>query len=81
MNIAVFTKKTTLHKGYGGLETLNKVLCEGLYEKGYNITVFSPTWNLGASERQENGIRYVFVDCVYRMGPVLGFFGSMQQSN
>lgn len=81
MNIAVFTKKTTFHGGYGGLETLNKVLCEGLVQKGHKITVFSPRWELEAGEKHENGIKYVFVDCVYRMGPVLGFFGSLQKEN
>ncbi len=81
MKIAVFTKKTTFHEGYGGLETQNKVLCEGLCSRGHDITVFSPRWELTLDEANEGGIKYVFVDCIYRMGPVLGFFGTWQKSN
>jgi len=81
MKIAVFTKKTTFHKGYGGLETQNKVLCEGLTDRGHSITVFSPKWELSLDEVNEKGIKYIFVDCVYRMGPVFGFFGTVQKNN
>ncbi len=81
MKIAVFAKKTTLHKDYGGLETQNKVLCEGLASRGHELIVFSPKWNLTLDEAHENGVKYVFVDCVYRMGPLLGFFGSWQKNN
>ncbi|MFC1756098.1 glycosyltransferase family 4 protein [Patescibacteria group bacterium] len=81
MEIAVFSKKTTFHKGYGGLETLNKVLCEGLVKKGHKVTVFSPKWEFSDLETEENGVKYVFVECVYRMGPVFGFFGTFQKDN
>lgn len=81
MKIAVFTKKTTLHEGYGGLETMNKVLCEGLAHKGHEITVFSPKWELPASHEKQNDVSYQLIDCVYRMGPVLGFFGTWQKEN
>lgn len=81
MRIAVFIKKTTLHQGYGGLETQNKVLCEGLVGRGHEVVVFSPKWELSQTDAEENNIRYIFVDCVYRMGPVLGFFGTWQASN
>ena len=81
MNIAVFIKRTTFHKGHGGLETQNKVLCEGLRKKGHTITVFSPKWNLDLNEANESGIKYIFVECVYRMGPVFGFFGTLQKEN
>jgi len=81
MKIAVFTKKTTFHKGYGGLETQNKVLCEGLTGRGHSVTVFSPKWDLDLDEANEKRIKYIFVDCVYRMGPVFGFFGTMQKKN
>ncbi len=81
MKIAVFTKKTTFHQGYGGLETQNKVLCEGLVQKGHDITVFSPKWELSLEKSEENGVNYIFVDCVYRMGPIFGFFGTKQKNN
>lgn len=42
MRIAVFIKSTTFHSGYGGLETQNKVLCEGLAKRGHEVAVFSP---------------------------------------
>ena len=42
MKIAVFTKATTFHEGYGGLETQNKALCEKLAERGHKVTIFSP---------------------------------------
>ncbi len=81
MNIAVFTKKTTFHKGYGGLETQNKILCEGLANRGHRITVFSPKWEFSLDEVNENGVKYIFIDCIYRMGPVFGFFGTVQKEN
>lgn len=40
MRIGVFIKSTTFHKGHGGLETQNKVLCEGLAGRGYEVIVF-----------------------------------------
>lgn len=72
MNIAVFTKATTFHKGHGGMETQNKVLCEGLAQKGHKIVVFSPLRGVNAvntnnsSELEENSVKYVFIDCSYR---------------
>lgn len=81
MRIAVFTKRTTFHQGYGGLETQTKVLVEGLTKRGHDITVFSPNWRLTLDEATENNVKYKFVKCVYRMGPVFGFFGSLQESN
>lgn len=65
MKIAVFIKSTTLHKNHGGLETQNKVLCEGLVKKGHSVTVFSPKKDFDRSETEENGVRYVFVDASY----------------
>lgn len=81
MNIAVFTKKTTLHKDYGGMETQNEILLKGLQKKGHEITVFSPNWELSSQEQTKDGIKFVLVDCVYRMGPVFGFFGTYQKNN
>src|SRR4030065_994231 len=81
MRIAVMAKKTTFHKGFGGLETQNKALCEGLSAKGHIVTIFSPVYELDKNEIIENNVRYVFVKCVYRMGPVFGFFGTIQKSN
>lgn len=72
MNIAVFIKSTTFHKGYGGLETQNKVLCEGLVRKGHKITVFSPQRELEIIETFENDVSYRFVSCVYKLGLITG---------
>lgn len=80
-NVAIFAKRTTLHNGYGGLETQTKALAEGLVRKGYKVTIFSPKHEHAQHEVNENGVKYVFVNCVYRMGPVFGFFGTMQKSN
>jgi len=66
VNIAVFTKSTTFHKGHGGLETQNKVLCEGLARKGHKITVFSPKNAGTGADLVENGVSYVFITCSYR---------------
>ena len=42
MRVAVLAKATTFNRGFGGLETQNKLLCEGLAEAGNDVTVFSP---------------------------------------
>lgn len=66
MRIAVFIKRTTFHQGYGGLETQNKMLCEGLAKRGYKITVFSPQRELKDTKKSVNNIDYVFIPCVFR---------------
>ena len=66
MRIAVFIKSTTFHKGYGGLETQNKVLCEGLAKKGHDVVVFAPQRELGKTQLRESGVTYVFVPCTFR---------------
>lgn len=78
MRIAVFVKSTTFNKGYGGLETQNKVLCEGLVKRGHDVTVFSPARNEIASDTpcNDNGVKYVLVPCVYRM-----LFASVDKHN
>ncbi|MBI2621012.1 glycosyltransferase family 4 protein [candidate division WWE3 bacterium] len=68
MDIAVFIKRTTFHRGYGGLETQNKMLCEGLAERGYRVVVFSPKRELLTDSINLKGVDYIFVDCVYKMG-------------
>ena len=64
MNIAVSVKATTFHKGFGGLETQNRVLCEGLVKKGHTVVVFSPKNEVKDTEITENGVRYIFVNCI-----------------
>ena len=66
MNIAVFIKRTTFHKGFGGLETLNKALCEGLVGRDHRVTVFSPKHELDKDQEKINGVRYQYVGCSYR---------------
>lgn len=65
MRIAVFIKSTTFHKGYGGLQTQNKALCEELSKRGHDIVVFSPQLELKEEEREENGVKYIFIHCEY----------------
>lgn len=65
MKIAVFIKSTTFHKGHGGLEIQNKTICEELAKRGHLITVFSPRKELDCETKEENGIKYVFVDANY----------------
>jgi len=67
MRIAVFIKSTTFHKGYGGLETQNRALCEELVTRGHDILVFSPQHELRFETKYENGVKYHFVPCVYRL--------------
>lgn len=76
MRIAVFIKSTTFNKEYGGLETQNKVLCEGLASRGHEIVVFSPARDLDGGVRSDDGVKYVFVPCVYRM-----LFASLDKNN
>ena len=78
MNLAVFIKRTTLHAGYGGLETQNKALCEGLAKRGHKITVFSPKYKLDTLSQELNGVFYKFIDCSYRS---LGGFGYLDKNN
>lgn len=66
MNIAVFSKRTTFHKGFGGLETQNKALCEGLVKQGHQITVFTPKFEIKLDSAEEKGVKYIFVPCEYR---------------
>lgn len=70
MRVAVFIKRTTFHQGFGGFETQNKVLCEGLAERGYQVTVFAPRWDLDLETVEEGGVVYKFVKCVYRFLPI-----------
>jgi len=69
MKIAVFIKSTTFHKGYGGLETQNKVLCQGLAKHEHKITVFSPAKEISTTveTKEVDGVTYVFIPCEYRM--------------
>jgi glycosyltransferase involved in cell wall biosynthesis len=66
MRIAVFIKRTTLHKGQSGLETQNLNLCEGLAKKGYEVVVFSPKLELTQATAEANGVKYVFVPATLR---------------
>jgi len=66
MRIAVFIKSTSFHAGFGGLETQNLVLCEGLVKAGNEVTVFSPQRELKIENSDLNGVKYVFVECVNR---------------
>ena len=66
MNIAVFIKSTTFHKGYGGLEIQNKAVCEELVKRGHEITVFSPKNEIGFEEKVETGVNYAFVESQYK---------------
>ena len=63
MKIAVFTKSTTFHKGFGGFETLNRALCEALIKKGHKIVVYSPKKEFDLEMVEENGVIYKFIDC------------------
>lgn len=78
MNIAVFIKRTTFHAGFGGLETQNKALCEGLVGRGYTVTVFSPRHELKKDTEKYNGVTYRYIDCSYRS---LAGFGHLDKNN
>lgn len=70
MKIAVTIKRTTFHKNHGGLETQNKTLVEGLHRLGHEVEVFAPKLELSDSEIIQNGVKYIFVPAVYRMGSI-----------
>lgn len=65
MRIAVFIKSTTFHKGFGGLESQNKVLCEGLAGRGNEIVVYSPIRELEKEKEFEKGVEYKFIKADY----------------
>ncbi|MBD3366144.1 glycosyltransferase [candidate division WWE3 bacterium] len=67
MRIAVFIKSTTFHANFGGLETQNKVLCEGLVKRGHDVLVFAPQQELKFETKYENGVKYHFIPSVYRL--------------
>lgn len=66
MRIAVFIKKTTNHVGFGGMEVQNKLLCEGLCERGHDVVVFSPKADSDLTMLTANNVKYIFVDGKYR---------------
>jgi glycosyltransferase involved in cell wall biosynthesis len=66
MRVAVFIKNTTLHKSFGGFETQNRALCEGLAKKGHDVTVFTPQKELSTAALAQNGVNYIFVKCIFR---------------
>lgn len=78
MRIAIFAKRTTHHTGYGGLETQNNLLADELVNRGHEVVVFSPKWELEEGEINENGVRYVMVNAIYKFG---GFFGISAKIN
>lgn len=81
MNIAVFVKGTIFHAQYGGLETQNQALCEGLVEQKHIVHIFSPQKDLSITHKNFNNIEYHFVESKFKMGMILGFFGFMDKKN
>lgn len=66
MKIALFIKSTTFHKGFGGLQTQNKSLCEELVKRGHSVSVFSPKLELTDDTLEENGVKYFFISSQYK---------------
>jgi glycosyltransferase involved in cell wall biosynthesis len=66
MKIAVFIKATTFHKGHGGLEIQNRIICEELAKRGHVITIFSPKRELELETTEKNGVSYVFINADYK---------------
>jgi glycosyltransferase involved in cell wall biosynthesis len=82
VRISVFVKGTIFHPTHGGLEIQNQVLCEGLLSSGYDVTIFTPQKDYnGNLDLIHNGIRYIFVPCIYKMGRFFGFFGFSDKQN
>lgn len=67
MRIATFIKSTTFHSGYGGLETQNKSLCEGLAQRGHDVLVFSPQKELKYETKYDLGVKYHFLPCEFKL--------------
>jgi glycosyltransferase involved in cell wall biosynthesis len=66
MRIAVFIKSTTFHANFGGLETQNKILCEGLSGRGHEVVVFTNKKEIPENEKELNHVKYVFINASYR---------------
>ncbi len=66
MRVAIFIKNTTFHAGYGGLETQNKLLAEGLAKNGHTVVVYAPQKELSQAETTLNKVTYKFVPCVFQ---------------
>jgi glycosyltransferase involved in cell wall biosynthesis len=81
VRIAVFVKGTIFHAQYGGLETQNQALCEGLAEKGHQIHIFSPKKELLFAHKSINSIEYHFIESKFKMGMIFGFFGFLDKNN
>jgi len=62
MRIAILIKSTTLHKNYGGLESQNKNLAEGLVAAGHEVVVITPGFG-GDNDAviDCNGVGYLFI--------------------
>lgn len=67
MRIAIFIKSTTFHSGYGGLETQNKFLCEGLAQRGHDVLVFAPQKELRCETKYDLGVKYHFLPCEFKL--------------
>ncbi len=72
VRIAVFIKSTTFHPHFGGLETQNRQLCEGLATRGHKVIVFAPKGDVSQESIEENRVVYKFVPGVYRLGVTQG---------
>lgn len=71
MRIAVLIKNTHLHKSYGGMETQNKVLVEGLANLGHEVLVFTPAKEIKEANVVDNSVKYILVPCIFRKFSIL----------
>jgi len=62
MRIAIFIISTTFHASYGGLETQNKNLAEGLVSAGHEVVVVAPGFGgQNDASLEAGGVDYLFV--------------------
>jgi len=57
MNICFFSIVTYWHGGKGGMEIHGKILCEGLVERGHEVTIISTRHPNGKEYEEVNGIK------------------------
>ncbi len=71
MRIAIIIKSTTFHKNHGGMEVQNRILAEGLAERGNQVVVYSPKAEMQFMNKIDHKVLYRFVDSPYKNNNIL----------
>ncbi len=71
MRIAIVIKSTTFHKNHGGMEVQNRILAEGLADRGNQVVVYSPKGDQLYMNKIDHKVLYRFVDAPYKNSNLL----------